>query len=104
MSQPDLWAHLWLKKWHKTTFPLFNEMADLIEGTYATGKGVVRAGSPSDSSDSESSDEDELPIDPALTSASATTASPAVPTSTTPTTHALTTTSQAASTPIMSNK
>jgi hypothetical protein len=79
-------------------------MADLIEGTYATGKGIVRAGSPSDSSDSESSDEEELPIDPALTSTSATTASPVVPTSTTSTTLALTTASQAASTPIVSNK
>ncbi|TFK38275.1 hypothetical protein BDQ12DRAFT_583061, partial [Crucibulum laeve] len=41
----DVWdqllvAHPELKKWCKLSFPLFDEMADLIEGTYATGSEV----------------------------------------------------------------
>jgi hypothetical protein len=55
------------------SFPLYNDMADLVEGTYATGKGVVRPGhtrTPSISSSS-SSDNDFL-IDPILHQTSAT--------------------------------
>ncbi|KAG6847438.1 hypothetical protein H0H93_008101 [Arthromyces matolae] len=68
----DVWtalltAHPSYEKWRTTSFPPFDEMADLIEGTYATGKGVVRPGreqTPSDGSDS--GDEDLSFIDPVL--------------------------------------
>jgi hypothetical protein len=33
-----------LKKWKKKAFPLYDEMFDLIEGTYVTGNGAFRAG------------------------------------------------------------
>lgn len=35
-------AHPGLKKWRKSAFLLFDDMADLIEGTYATGARVFR--------------------------------------------------------------
>ncbi|KAG6834959.1 hypothetical protein H0H93_006081 [Arthromyces matolae] len=52
----DVWesyiqAHPKQKKWRKTSFPLYKEMADLVEGTYATGKGVVRPGDHSEDTD-----------------------------------------------------
>ncbi|KAF8475396.1 hypothetical protein DFH94DRAFT_598092, partial [Russula ochroleuca] len=34
-------AHPQFKKWQAMSFPLYNDMANLVEGTYATGKGVV---------------------------------------------------------------
>ncbi|KAG6839328.1 hypothetical protein C0991_003624, partial [Blastosporella zonata] len=37
-------SHPPLKKWQKASFPLFDEMANLIEGTYATSGGVFQPG------------------------------------------------------------
>ena len=61
LTHCHLQAHPKQKKWRKTSFPLFNDMADLIEGTYATGKGVFHPGEPP----SNSSDEGDV-IDSAL--------------------------------------
>lgn len=64
-----LQAHPTLKKWRTTPFPLFDEMADLVEGTYATGAGVFRPGrdftpDPDSSSDGGAGEDDT--IDPLL--------------------------------------
>jgi hypothetical protein len=57
-----LQAHPKQKKWCKTAFPLFDDIADLIEGTYATGKGVVQPGEPTSDSSKDKDDN----IDPTL--------------------------------------
>ena len=59
----------YILKWQKIPFLLFNDMADLIEGTYVMGKGVVQPGSHSVAnsfSNSLSDEEDSIPIDPVL--------------------------------------
>ena len=61
-------AHPGLKKWRKSAFPLFDDMADLIEGTYATGAGVFRPGrdfTPGTGGSDKDTD-DEYIIDPLL--------------------------------------
>jgi len=61
-------AHPQFRKWQTTPFPLYDDMADLVEGTYATGKGVVRPGqdqTPSIDSNSDS-DYEKFAIDPAI--------------------------------------
>jgi len=45
----DVWKDLLAKhpnwaKWRKTSFPLYDDIFELIEGTYATGDGVFRPG------------------------------------------------------------
>jgi hypothetical protein len=57
-----LQAHPKQKKWCKTAFPLFNDIADLIEGTYTTGRGVVQPGKPTSDSSGDKDDN----IDPTL--------------------------------------
>ncbi|KAG6806703.1 hypothetical protein H0H92_010312, partial [Tricholoma furcatifolium] len=60
-------AHPKYIKWQTTPFPLYDEMADLIEGTYATGKGVIRGEHTPSSSDHSGSDHEDntpFPIDP----------------------------------------
>ncbi|KAG6823953.1 hypothetical protein H0H92_008488, partial [Tricholoma furcatifolium] len=62
-------AHPKYIKWQTTPFPLYDEMADLIEGTYATGKGVIRGEHTPSSSDHSGSDHEDntpFPIDPIL--------------------------------------
>ncbi|KAG6907216.1 hypothetical protein DXG01_009872 [Tephrocybe rancida] len=48
-AEGDVWdwliqAHPTLKKWRKNHFPLFDDIASLVEGTYATGAAVFRPG------------------------------------------------------------
>ncbi|KAF5367349.1 hypothetical protein D9615_010294 [Tricholomella constricta] len=71
-------AHPSHERWRSAPFPLFDEMADLIEGTYATGKGVVRPGcneTLSDGSDSSSENDSDI-IDPLLLSITSTPSAP----------------------------
>ncbi|TFK38274.1 hypothetical protein BDQ12DRAFT_723607 [Crucibulum laeve] len=60
-----LTVHPKLKKWCTISFPLFDEMADLIEGTYATGAGVYLPSHDFTPSDDDS-DREEDAIDPFL--------------------------------------
>ena len=39
-------AHPNAKKWRKTPFPLFDDMAGLVDGTAATGEGAYHPGQP----------------------------------------------------------
>lgn len=39
-------AHPNAKKWRKTPFPLFDDMAGLVDGTVATGEGAYHPGQP----------------------------------------------------------
>jgi hypothetical protein len=86
LTHCHLQAHPKQKKWQKTSFPLFDNIADLIEGTYVTGKGVFWSGEPT----SDSSEDEDDTIDPALSqflSSSITTSSTvasSVPTLSTP--------------------
>ncbi|KAF8240045.1 hypothetical protein L208DRAFT_892280 [Tricholoma matsutake] len=64
--------HPKLGKWRSKGFPLFDDMADLVDGTYAMGTNVYRPGHDNtpEKSDSGSSDDDGQPltqsIDPTL--------------------------------------
>jgi hypothetical protein len=64
LTHCHLQAHPKQKKWRKTSFPLFDDIANFIKGTYATGKGVFQSGEPT----SDSSEDEDDAIHPALSS------------------------------------
>jgi hypothetical protein len=81
----QLQAHPKQKKWHKTSFLLFNDMADLIEDTYTIGKGIFHSKEPpSDSGKSDNNNDSNIdptilqPI-PSLISSSNTATAPSLP-------------------------